>query len=120
MSACLSFYASSLSGFDSIQSIYLSKDLLVNDLNADIFIKMADYKNRINNKIIVDRLYFKSFNLISFNETDCDLTIKFIRYNIHFNLKTEYDFSNYASLCENISKENLNQTEDVNYFSNDF
>ena len=120
ISDSLNFYTSSLSGLDSIQSIYLSKDVLVDDLNADIFIKMADYKNSINNKVIVDRLYYKSFNLISFNETDCDLTIKLIRFNIHFNLKTEYDFNNYVSMCESISKENLNKTEDINYFSNDY
>jgi hypothetical protein len=46
--------------------------------------------------------YLKTLNLLAFNETDCNLTLYFIRENIHFNLRTENDWHEYITNCEEI------------------
>ena len=86
-------------GLNSINSIYLSKSIL-NSFTSSIFIDLLKQKNKNQSTNILNVDYFKSLNLISFNETDCNLTLYFIRENVHFNLRTENDWHQYISNCE--------------------
>jgi Leucine-rich repeat (LRR) protein len=88
----------SFNGLDSIQTIYISKSI-INSFTKDIFIQMASSRNKYGYQIILNRYYYKTFNLITLNEFDCELTIKFIRYNIHFNLKSSTEIYNYLTKC---------------------
>ena len=63
---------------------------------------MVKNKNSIRNKTIFKWIYYSAFNLISLNESlyDCGLVFELIRFNIHFNLKTESDFNQYLESCQ--------------------
>ena len=84
---------------NKIESIYLSKSIL-NSETISIFIGLLQVKNKNNFKKILNVNYIKSLNLISFNETDCNLTLYFIKENVHFNLRTENDWYKYISNCD--------------------
>jgi hypothetical protein len=84
---------------NSIESIYLSKTI-INSQTSSIFINLFKQKNKNLNTKILNVTYLKSLNLISFDETDCNLTLYFIRENVHFNLRTEIDWFQYVSDCE--------------------
>jgi Leucine-rich repeat (LRR) protein len=84
---------------NSIESIHLSKSI-INSQTSLIFIDLLKQKNKNQNTKILNVNYLKSLNLISYNEIDCNLTLYFIRENVHFNLRTEYDWYRYVSNCE--------------------
>jgi Leucine-rich repeat (LRR) protein len=88
----------SFTGLDSIQTIYISKSI-INSFTKDIFIRMVGSRNKYAYQIILNRYYYKTFNLITLDEFDCKLTIEFIRYNIHFNLRSGNDIYNYLTKC---------------------
>jgi Leucine-rich repeat (LRR) protein len=83
----------------SIQTVYVSKSIL-NGLNKKIFTDLLIEKNKFSNKIILDKIYLKSLDIVSVNESDCNLTIELIRLNLHFNLRTEQDWYNYLVNCD--------------------
>ena len=98
----------SFNRFDSIQNIYVSRRILDNNSTQSIFIELIGNKNILNHKKILKREYFKSVNLITlhyfnFTQLDCELVLKFIRFNIHLNLKTENDYDNFLSSCLNLT-----------------
>ena len=69
-----------------------------------IFIDLIKEKNLLNHKKILKREYFKSVNLITLNyfnftQLDCQLVLRFIRFNIHLNLKTDNDYDKYLFYC---------------------
>ena len=79
-------------------NIYITESIL-NNYTKCIFI---DLFNQLNENALVKnkRLYFKSLALISsFTKYDCDLTLYFIRNNVHFNLKSELEISAYFDEC---------------------
>ena len=86
----------------SIQNIYISKSVLLS--SKSIFINLASYKNRMSVRKVKNTHYFKSLFLMTPFESngveyDCNLTLYFIRFNMHLNFKTESDISNYFSEC---------------------
>ena len=84
---------------NSIESIHLSKSILNGYTNL-IFIDLLKQKNKNKDRKKINIIYLKSLNLISYNEIDCNLTWYFIRENVHFNLRTENDWYQYISNCE--------------------
>ncbi len=86
---------------NSIENIYLSKSIL-DDENKFILKRMIRIKNSKFNKTVLKRKYYKSVNLLAKNEYSCELTLSFIIYNIHFNLKSDNDFYNYFIRCEHL------------------
>ena len=104
--------------FDSIQNIYIDKEMVNSNLSLHIFIDLVAQKNSLTKKRILNRAYFKSVNLITLNgdffnsnqTSDCDMTITFIKFNIHFNLKTESDLFNYFSNCDQIILKHVHLT----------
>ena len=91
----------SFSALDSLENIYLSKSML-SDANKFVFKVMIGNKNSKLSKHILRRAYFKSVNLLALNEYDCGLTLSFIVYNLHFNLKSDEDFYQYFIKCEHL------------------
>ena len=94
----------SFNRFNSIQNIYVSRQLLDNNLTQSIFINLIKNKNLLNHKKILHREYFKSVNLITLNyfnftQLDCELVLRFIRFNIHFNLKTDNNYDSFLNSC---------------------
>ena len=88
----------------SIQNIYISKSVLLSASSKSILINLATYKNRISVRKVQNTNYFKSLFLMTPFESngveyDCNLTLYFIRFNMHLNFKTESDISNYFSEC---------------------
>ena len=92
---------------DSIQTIYLSKSILQHSntgkSNIEVLLNVFEVKKKQINKTVLNRPYFKSLFLISYyNDSklyDCNLTLFFIRNNIHFNFKTETQIFDYFSQC---------------------
>ena len=85
---------------DAIQNVYVSKSILSNETRR-IFVDLFQNVNR-NAETRNKRLYFKSLSLVSPGEvstTDCDLTLYFIRRNIHFNLKTDQEMDQFLMEC---------------------
>ena len=97
---------------ESIQNVYLNKDLFYkdkNDLNS-IFLNIFKFKNSKFSKTVLKRTYYKSLFLITpYEAYDCDLTLFFIRENIHLNFKSESNIFDYFSGCsQNVIKNSLN------------
>lgn len=92
---------------DSIQNIFVSKYLLKNSRSiSNLFIKLFDDKNRNFNKVTLGRSYFKSLFLEANywnKEYDCNLTIYFMRKNVHLNFKTEQEIFDYFNECSQLS-----------------
>jgi hypothetical protein len=90
-------------GLESIQNVRVSKKALNDNQTRNVFIKLVKAKNFVVSKKLLGWKYYKSFNLLTPNgiehEHDCDLVISFIKFNIHFNLKTEHDFNNFILVC---------------------
>ena len=91
----------SFSNLDLIENIHLSKSIL-SDENKFILKRMVGIKNSKFKKNVLKRKYYKSLNLLAKNDYDCQMTLSFIIYNIHFNLKSDNDFFNYFIRCEHL------------------
>ena len=63
-------------------------------------------------------VYYNSINLLTDEGVyECELTLSFIKYNIHFNLKSDLDFNEYAKgSCEM----SFIQKDDFKKFNFDF
>ena len=88
--------------FDTIQTIYVSKHILNRDAIINVFLQLFNEKKKQLNKTVLRRAYFKSLFLMSnydSSECDCNLTLFFMRHNIHFNFKTERQIFDYFSNC---------------------
>ena len=110
---------------ESIQTIYLSKSLMFGSIprqqqNLQTLLNLFQVKKKQINKTVLNRRYFKSLFLISnYNESkdyDCNLTLFFIRNNIHFNFKTETHIFDYFSQCFNLKiKDSLIITVEIEF-----
>jgi len=91
----------------SIQTIYMSKDILDEESNRAVFIDLFDYQKKTvqmnveKKKQVLGRSYFKSLFLMfdygSFY--DCNLTLYFMRHNLHLNFKLESQIHDYFEAC---------------------
>ena len=52
-------------------------------------------------RVASNRVYYSSINLLTVDELDhdCELTLFFIRNNVHYNLKSDLDFDEYFEKC---------------------
>ena len=82
---------SSFNRLDSLVNIYVNKDIL-SEKNKCFLRRFAESKNTKSLRTVLKREYFNSINLLAFkSETasldyNCNLTLAFMQYNIHFNL----------------------------------
>ena len=104
--------ANSFFQLGSLQNIYISKSILNNETNSvfNALFKELNGNSAFRNK----RFYFKSLSLTSLIlgnsslfEYDCDLTLYYIRRNIHFNLKTEGHIFQYFAHCSQLALKNV-------------
>jgi Leucine-rich repeat (LRR) protein len=93
----------SIVGLQSIQNIYISGIVISREDVKDAFIELNKQKNARNNlRSILNRRYFRSLNLISVGSehlAECILYIYLIRFNIHFNLKSDSDINRFLGRC---------------------
>jgi len=88
----------------SIQNVFVSKYIL-NEFISEVFIKLFEFKNSKILKKSLNHSYFKSLFITSsyLNETyDCDLTLYFIKRNVHFNFKFEQEIFDYFNECSSL------------------
>ena len=91
---------------ESIQNVFVSKSYYN---SSEIFIKLFAYKNSKFSKKSLNRFYFKSLFITSsyINESyDCQLSLFYIRNNIHFNFKTETEIFDYFNECNHLKIKN--------------
>ena len=100
---------------DSIQNIFISKSILNNkEENVLKFLSLFEEKTKrqLIKRNVLGISFFKSLFLTSkydspqSNKYDCNLTLFFIRKNVHFNFKTETEIFDYFSQCSLISIKN--------------
>ena len=94
----------------NISNIYMNEKMFVDPtaslINKCIFMHsiVREIKRKVGNKYI----YYKSINILTEkdnffnrNETLCDLTMNFLQFKIHFNLKTDTQFEFFYEKCKN-------------------
>ena len=95
---------------DSIQNIFISKSILNNkEENVLKFLSLFEEKTKrqLIKRNVLGISFFKSLFLTSkYSKYDCNLTLFFIRKNVHFNFKTETEIFDYFSQCSLISIKN--------------
>lgn len=93
----LTFNFKSLSSLILIKNIYVSYETLTNKDNRIFISKFLDLTiNRNLNGVI----FYNSINILMDNvQVDCNLTLFFIRKNIHLNFKNDHDFTNFWKNC---------------------
>ena len=97
---------------DTIQNIYISKQSL-NDRTNSIFGDLFTHVNR-NPLRKNERTYFRSLSLSTeYKQYDCELTIYFIRHNIHLNLKDEIQIYDYFAACSQLTVMNKLPSENL-------
>ena len=89
-------------GLTEIRKLYLSSRNLINNsvnsLNAITALKPQFYKE------VLGRHYYFSVNLLyTESDIDCELTLKFIRCNLHLMLEKDKEVKDYLGLCKNYS-----------------
>jgi Leucine-rich repeat (LRR) protein len=97
----------SFSHLDSIQNIYLSKSIL-NDENVKVFLNLfvQKTKTQLNKKVLGISFYKSLFLSSKYTKYDCNLTLFFIRKNVHFNFKTETEIFDYFNECSLLTIKN--------------
>ena len=89
-------------GLESVQDIYISAAILTDETKAvfiALFKRMNRYASFRNN-----RAYFRSLSLsASYEKYACELTLYFIRVNLHFNFKTGQEVNDYFKECSQLS-----------------
>ena len=92
-----------------------------------VLLNLFEEKIKQIDKVTLKRRYFKSLFLIDLNYTkyDCNLTLFFIRRNVHFNFKTETHIFDYFSECsllaiKNASFNSLTNVSRVEMIFSDF
>jgi internalin A len=103
---------------DLIQNIHLSKSIL-NEQTIEIFLDLFKYKNSLETKIVLKRHLYKSLFLLSkYTQYGCDLTLFFIRNNVHYNFKSETEIFDYFNECSQMRikdvSQNLNHSSFIN------
>ena len=93
-------------GLNSIKNVYISLEVLLNETNKLYLI------NSINlsiSAIIMDRIYYKSINIMATvdqnktkSEKECGLILYFLKLNYFLNLKTEQEISDFLNICNKI------------------
>jgi hypothetical protein len=112
---------SSFYHLDSIQNIYLSKSILINkDTNIKVFLNLFAQKQKQVNKSVLGISFYKSLFLITeyYSRYDCNLTLFFIRRNIHFNFRTESNIFDYFDQCSLLVIKNVSSLMGDYYKSN--
>jgi hypothetical protein len=98
---------SSFSHLDSIQNIFLSKSILkAENVKVILYIFEQKTKSQQNRKVLGITFYKSLFISSKYSKYDCNLTLYFIRKNIHFNLKTETEIFDYLNECSLLSIKN--------------
>lgn len=101
---------------NSIQNIYLSKSILSDHATRLVFIKLFEARKRQMNenegKKVLNVTYFKSlFLMFDYDDYDCELTLYFMRQNLHLNFKYETQIRDYFDACSLIRIKNGQQQE---------
>ena len=102
---------------DSIQNVFMDKSVFESSLTRAVVLKLFAYKNSLFFKRSLRRTYFKSLFIISsyVNDTyDCELTLYFIRNNVHFNFRSESEIFDYFDQCDQIRIKNATAFEKIN------
>ena len=97
---------------NNLKNVYISFDVLAKSKHNQI--QLVDSLNHNNiEKVAFNHLYYRSINVnaLFVNSSDgsnnrlneCFLIIYFIRYQIHFNLKSDSDVSNFLNDCNSIN-----------------
>jgi hypothetical protein len=95
-SLVIEFQNQTLDGFTSIWNIYLNYEFNVKIIQSSL--KPTFYKN------LSTLVYLNSINLIYFSDRiDCNLTLSFMRFNLHLNLSTDGDVSRFVDTCYKFS-----------------
>jgi hypothetical protein len=92
---------SSLIGLNSIKDIYIQMALFINETFKACFV--GAIKARVRRKVL-SRFYYESINIISDDFVDslngkCKIVSYFIKLNLHFNLKDDYQVENFLNTC---------------------
>jgi len=103
---------------DLIQNIHISKSIL-NEQTIEIILDLFKYKNSLETKIVLSRHLYKSLFLLSnYTQYDCDLTLFFIRNNVHYNFKTETEIFDNFNECSQMGIKNVSQISNISSFVN--
>jgi hypothetical protein len=101
----MTFHNQSFHHLQNISSIVLNESLISNYKCLFMHNLQRDIQRTISNKYI----FYKSINLITlgfkFNDSldsKCDLVFHLFQFNIHFNLKTDYDNDLFYDSCQKI------------------
>ena len=97
----LALFNYSLQGLDSIKTIFISFDALISSNNT---ICLLDNLKPAKLKEVGDLVYYRSISVIYNDEKrfDCELVLKFIKYNVQVNLRDDNQFLIFTSNCLNI------------------
>ena len=105
---------------ESIQNVFVSRKILLQDVIKLIFIEMFKLKNLNFSKRALNRNYFKSLFLIaSYDKYDCEMSLYFLRNNVHFNFKTERDIFDYFNECSRLVIKQQQEQVKVNSENNE-
>jgi Leucine-rich repeat (LRR) protein len=101
---------------ESIQNIHISNSIL-NEQTRGKFPDLFKYKNGLETKIVLKRHLYKSLFILSkYTNYDCDLTLFFIRNNVHYNFKSETEIYDYFSECSQMRIKNVYQNSNISSF----
>ena len=107
---------------DSIQNIFISKSILNNNKeeeNVHKFLSLFEEKTKrqLIKRNVLGISFLKSLFLTSKYDSqskyDCNLTLFFIRKNVHFNFKTETEIFDYFNQCSLISIKNTTLNDSI-------
>jgi Leucine-rich repeat (LRR) protein len=99
----------------SIQNFYLSRSILDDTNNLNVFLILFEQSKTYLNKTVQGKNYYKSlFLMANYARYDCEMTLFFMRNNVHFNFKTESHISNYFAECSLLVIKNTSSYE-TNY-----
>jgi len=96
----------------SIQNVYLSRSILNDKNNLNAILMLFEQSKTYLNKSVCGKRYYKSFFLMAnYTRYDCEMTLFFMRNNVHFNFKTESHISNYFAECSLLVIKNMSSYE---------
>ena len=100
----------SLFGLVSIENVFVSFEVLLNETNK---LNLINSLNLTVYEVILNRKYYKSLNIIgtfdgqkepAVNSIQCDTILFFLKYNYFLNLKTDSDVADFLTACQIIKK----------------
>ena len=113
----------SFSQINKIQNIFLSKSILDDEINRIVLINLFEIKKsqiKEDEKKVLNVTYFKSlFLMFDYDVYDCNLTLYFMRKNIHLNFKYESHIHDYFEMCSLTKVKNSTQTINEEYEVNE-